>query len=363
MLSAASSMSPDEIRALPLDLTRDLDYLVGNGSGPLLATLDDIAASDVLRELAPFERDAAMHLRERFLALAQEQSREERKRVIEAPLSDRRVEDLKLNIVRGWHEASYMRDLVTDKGRYEFNRDPPTGLGELSIHRLDRKDLYVDESRFETSTWGLDYGRALSRGEDDLVLDQIVSEVPTLMAEPVEPEAVAHHLQQGLSAIAAVGEPVVLLVGSLRAGWALGGSDRFEHARLVDDEERSGPRVTGYFDGTPVYQIHSDKSFAIAADLRELGIWRQYLPTKRTPASESLDEVILFEMETYTEESARELLRNQPDTFRYIEGTTEQRSDDERLSLVLQSVRVLILEQLRFEVTNPDAARLTRFTE
>ncbi len=115
-----------------------------------------------------------------------------------------------------------------------------------------------------------------------------------------------------------------------------------------------------------MYEIHSNETaLALVADLRQLGTWQQYRPNE-TPLSEYLEDVILLEVETYDEAKARELLRKQPETFRFdplATGGQRERSLEERITQVLQSVRVLGLEQLRFEVTNPDAGRVIRFTE
>ena len=79
--------------------------------------------------------------------------------------------------------------------------------------------------------------------------------------------------------------------------------------------------------------------------------------------SEHLDEVLLFEIETYSGGKARELVENQPDTFRYDERANRERSLDERIALILRHVRLLIVEQLQFEVSTPAAGRIVRFIE
>jgi hypothetical protein len=368
MLVTASSMEAAQIEALPLDLTRDLDYLVGKGSGPLIETLSQVADSAELRELATFDPAAAIGLRKRLLALGEEQANEEQKQLIDASLSSERIEEMKRNVLRGRREGGYLRDLVQHRGKYEFAGEPPSGLGSLSIHRWEPKDLYVERSRFSTSTWGLDYGRSLAKGEDELVVDQIASVVPALSPDPVDPKAVVGYLDQALSARTEIPKPVILFVGSLGAGWALAESGRFEYSRHVPfGEERKGePNPSGYFDNVPVYQIHSNaKPLAVVADLARLGTWQQYRP-KGSDLSEYLEDVILFELETYTEAKARDLLDEQPDTFRFdVEpsGDRRERSVEERISQVLQHVRLLILEQLQFEITNVNAGRVIRLTE
>jgi hypothetical protein len=366
MLTAAS-MDREQIQALQLDLTPELFYLVGDGSGPLISSLNEVADSAALRELAPFNSDAVGWLRERFLALAREQASHEERRVIEASLSPERVEELKRNVLKGWHESSYLRKLVQHRGSYELAGEPPPGLGSLSVHLWERKDIFVGGSRFSTHSWGSEWGRSLAQGEDELVVRQIASVVPSLSPDAVDPATVARYLDQALDAIG-IDEPFVLLVGSLRASWALADSGRFRysHRGSFGEEHEGEPNPSGYFDDIPVYEIHSNETaLALVADLRELGRWQQYRP-RETPLSEHLEDVILFELETYDEAKAQELLSEQPDTFRYEAldtGRQRERSMEERITQVLQNVRVLVLEQLRFDVTNPDAGRVIRFTE
>jgi hypothetical protein len=73
-------------------------------------------------------------------------------------------------------------------------------------------------------------------------------------------------------------------------------------------DRASEPNPSGYFDEIAVYEIHSNEmALALVADLRQLGTWQQYRPTE-TPLSEYLEDVLLFELETYDEAKARELL-------------------------------------------------------
>lgn len=367
MLVTASSMTHDQINALQLELTPDLDYLVSKGSGPLIETLNDVADSGELRELATFDPGAAALLRERFVALAAEQEAREQAEVIEASVSSERVEELKRNVLKSWHESSYLRRLVQHRGKYELAGEPPPGVGSLSVHLWERKDIFVEGSRFSTHSWGTEWGRGLAQGEDELVVRQISSAVPSLSADAVDPAIATRCLDQAIHAIG-VDDPFVLLVGSLRASRALAESGRFKYShRGSFGEDREGePNPSGYLDDIPVYEIHSNEmSLALVADLRQLGTWQQYRPNE-TPLSEYLEGVILFELETYDAAKARELLCEQPETFRFdplATGGQRERSLEERITQVLQSVRVLVLEQLRFDVTNPDAGRVIRFTE
>jgi hypothetical protein len=366
MLGTASSMTREQIAHQPLTLTRDLDYLVGDGSGLIMETLKNLGESADLRELAPFDPSAVDSLRDRFLALAEEQAEGERVRVIEAPLFLERVDALKSNVMKGWHEGGFLRRVVARLGNYEVEGSPPGDLGVLSIHLWERKDIFVEESRFSTHGWGTEWGQSLARGEDELVVGQIASAVPSLSNEPVDPTSAVSFLDRALRAEASMDSPVIMLVGSLAASWALAESNRFQYARHIsNDEDR--PRPTATFDDVPIYQIHTDKEpLAIVADLKKLGVWRQYKPRTRGHG-ELLDGVMYFELESFNETEAEAFLaERQPDAFRYDDGESvsgRERTTEERIALLRQRVRILILEQLEFHVTNPESGRVIRFTE
>jgi hypothetical protein len=301
------------------------------------------------------------------VAARREQANEEQSRLMEAPLSTGRVANFKNSVLRGWVEGGDLRRLIQRYGAYEVNDDPTEGLPALSVHQFDPKDLYVEPSRFADSTWGADYGRALARGEDDAVLGRIASSVDSLAPEEVSPDAILGYLDRALAKSAAIHEPVILIAGSLSANWALAASDRFKYARHVPTDPVLGQpqlRPSGSFDHVPVYQFHTDRErLMLVADLRQLGTWRQYRPRPRSELSEYIDHVILFELETYSEESARQLLTNQPDAFRVDPANGRERSYDDQLAQIRTHVRVLVLEQFRYDVLRPEAGLVVRFTE
>ncbi len=367
MLVSASSTPPDALESLHLEPTRDLDYLVGDGSGPLVQTLEQIAASEPLLELSPFDPEVAPALRERFLAARREEADTERSRLIESPLSPERVQNLKRSVLRGWIEGGYLRSLMQQHGAYALDDEAPAGLQSLSVHNFDPKDLYVEPSRFSDRTWGVDYGRALGRGEDEGGISQMASSVASLAAGVVDPTAIVGYVEEALQANGDIRDPTILIAGSLRASWALAESNRFEYSRHVPDAASSGEpplSPSGFFDGVPVFQFHTESErVLLVADLRHLGTWHQYRPAPRSELTEYIDDVLLFELEAYSEDSARRLLENQPEVFRVDAATGRERSYEERVSLLLTHVRVLVLEQFRYDVLRPEAGRVVRFTE
>jgi hypothetical protein len=367
MLVSASSMPADTLNALHLEPSRDLDYLVGDGSGPLGQTLGQIAASEPLRELSPFDPEVAPALRERFLAARREQADIERRRLIEAPLSPERVENLKRSMLRGWVEGGYLRSLMQQHGAFVLDDEAPAGLQFLSVHKFDPKDLYVEPSRFSDRTWGVEYGRALGRGEDEGGISQMASAVESLAPGVVDPAAIVGYLEEALQASGDIRDPIILIAGSLSASWALAESSRFEYSRHVPDAFGAGDPLlspSGFFDGVPVFQFHTESErVLLVADLRRLGTWHQYRPAPRSEITEYIDDVLLFELEAYSEDSARRLLENQPDVFRLDAAAGRERSYEERISLLLTHVRVLVLEQFRYDVLRPEAGRVVRFTE
>jgi hypothetical protein len=362
MLAAASVSNRDRVLNVQLDLTPDLDYLVGPGArGPLVEALESIADSGSLRELVPFDPEAGEWLRQRFVNLAHAQAQEDRARIAGAPISRARVEELKSDFTAGWREASKMRDLVTRRGNYELVGEAAADRGALSIHLLERKDMFIEDARIHMAGWGSELGRALARGEDSRVVAQIASAVPS--TEPVDPASALDRIEQALDQEPRLQDPVIVLAGSLDASWALAESSSFKYA-IPDAAERVSPAPYASLGGVPVYQLFADEQpLAIVADLERLGQWQQYTP-EAGPAHELLEGFIRFEIESFALDDARALLvERQPDLYLVDESTGDRRTLDERIALLMQRVRILFLEQLEFEVTEPAAARVIRFSK
>jgi hypothetical protein len=223
--------------------------------------------------------------------------------------------------------------------------------------------MFIDDTRLFAGGWGKDLGRALARGEDERVIEQIASAAPALSSNPVDPRSALSHVEQALHSVQGLQDPVIVLAGSLAAGWALAESSRFEYSRHpVSDQE--SPRPIAFLGEIPVYQVHTDKEqLAIVTDFRQLGIWRQYIPD-REPGGELLEGFVRFELQAFKEIEARVLLlERQPDLFLRDASTGVERTLEERMVELRQRVRILILEQLEFDVTNPSAARVIRFSE
>jgi hypothetical protein len=68
--------------------------------------------------------------------------------------------------------------------------------------------------------------------------------------------------------------------------------------------------------------------------------------------------LLLFELEAFDVESAEALLAQAPDTYAYDEQRQARQTHEEQLDLVPRSVRLRILEKLRYEVREPDAGRV-----
>ncbi|MGH3054620.1 MAG: hypothetical protein ACRDL7_06535, partial [Gaiellaceae bacterium] len=150
-------------------------------------------------------------------------------------------------------------------------------------------------------------------------------------------------------------DAVIIIVGVDPAVWNLRRSEDFQWAAIPQD---TAPAPDGLFRGHPVYQVHEvNKASILVADLRETGVWHQYRPD--VPADgQLLEDTLLFELQSFDEASAEALLVEAPDTYRFTDDGQARRTHDEQIDLILQSVRLRILEKLRYEVRDPDAGRV-----
>jgi hypothetical protein len=365
MLATATSLGHDQVMSLDLELTRDLDYLISSGTGPLITMLDGMATSTELRSLVEFSDRAYEDLRARFLALGDQQAELERVQVVEADLSPSRVQELEANIVKGWESTGLVRRLIRRLGTFAEAGQAPEDLNSLSLHFFERKDIFVEGSRFSTSMWGEEWGRSLARGEDEYVIKQIASGGRVISNELVPPEDLASQLDVALEAKPRLRNPVILFVNSVAASWSLSQSGRFQYTRHLDSDDQP-PRPSAQFDGYAIYDLYADADpMAIVTDLASVGIWKQYTPAKRSELGSLINPWIYLELEPFDLESAKHFLLDvQPNAFLLAEEPKRRELTlEERIALLRQRVRVLLLEQLEFNITNADAARVIKLTK
>jgi hypothetical protein len=360
MMEITATWSQDAVNSIRLGEPENVEYVFGDG-GPVNSQLNELVErSDRLHALVDFDvPESAAKLRPLFDLLRSQAEAERNERVKAAPLSRARVIRMRDDILKGWRESSYLREVFQRFGAYRFSETDPPDVSPLSIYRLDPKEWYVEPTNVVIDRLGVDYGRAMVVGEDRLVAGRLFATLTRPSQQPIEGSQVVAAVTQALETVD-VADAVIITVGSSPALWELRKSPDFEWQSKA--RSGAGAEPSGLFQGHAVYQLHeAHEAFIVIADLRRTGIWHQYKPDVPEGA-ELLADTLLFELDAFNVESAEAFLVEAPETYLFDQQRQRDRSHEEQLDLLLQSVRFRILEKLRYEVREPDAGRVLEVT-
>jgi hypothetical protein len=353
LLERTVGMDPAQIEALSIDISEEMEFVLSD-DGPALRELTLLEDSDAVRAFVDFDLHAQAELLRPLVRRLHRDAVEMRStRIKNAPLSADRITTLHAEVASGWRESGALRAIFREIGRYQYHdHDSPESV-PLGIHRLDHREAYIEPSRFDLRGAGAEYGRAMANGEDRLVVDTLVSELSRDESEAIQGDDVGQYVSDALSRVAS-DNAIILLVGMSSSLWPFRQSDDFE--RTAPPNEDLGP--DGFFRGHAVYQLqHPETVFVIVVDPTRVGLWHQYRPDVPQGAH-LIDDVLFVELTAFDRPAAEVLLEEAPDTFAFAAGGQDRRTREEQLDLVLQSVRLRILEKLRFEIQDAEAGRV-----
>lgn len=355
LMELTKDLNQDAVNTIPLDLPDNLDYALGE-RGPVNTQLAELEASERVRALVDFDVHAAAEkLRPLFATLKTQAENERIEHIKRSPVSTERVDLLRDDIVKGWKESSNLRAVFRAFGPYRYHSTDEDVGSPLAIHKLDLKEMYIEPSRFSIDRVGVEYGRAMTVGEDRFAAEKLTSQLKRFSQDPLDSLEVIRAVTEALDGVDAP-DAVIIMVGVNPALWALRRSEEFEWGSAVPSD--SLPQPNGLFKGHAVYQVHeANSAFIVVADLRRTGVWHQYRPDIPKGA-QLLEDTLLFELEAFDEASAEALLVDAPDTYAFDNQRPDRRTHEEQLDLVLRSVRLRILEKLSYEVREPDAGRV-----
>jgi hypothetical protein len=175
-LTLLANKTDEEIKKIELPYNRDLTYLA-EGTGDLMKVLDDININPddwkfVLSENALSKVNVLKYL---LTKAKKAQEEEEVKFKKEQPISQKRVEKFKKEVVKTFYENANMRDIFSKQFRaYEDKtKEKPNKKERFGINIVTDKAPFLDEWYVNFVDWGENYGRDLAFGEDSYLIDHI----------------------------------------------------------------------------------------------------------------------------------------------------------------------------------------------
>ena len=145
--------------------------------------------------------------------------------------------------------------------------------------------------------------------------------------------------------------PVVFFPGRKLWSSDIQSSGRFQPES--GDEKLRG--LVGKFADCPLFERAGGRDVPVLiVDLQRVGDWRQFTPRTQGPSEVLREDTLLFSVEEYRLETAREIIAKQPDLFRPRDGG-QVLSEEEAIRELCKRVRLRILEQFEFDITDSKA--------
>ncbi len=270
-------------------------------------------------------------------------------RLVEAPLSEQKVQAFRDELVRGWREASILRAAIARSGRIQVVEGRPPAVLFRGYNTLERKDAFTEEEHLSAEGLAREYGRGLSRMEDELVVDALSAELALVAPELLSGEPLLASCDRALADFESRGlSPTILAVDAWGAIRTLSTSPDFRYL------DRTEGGASAEYRGSPVFQLYEGPESALyVVDLDKVGELRTYGPDEDVGDGEFLAEAIFFSIGDISEARARELLAQQPQLA--LSDSDEPLEQEEAVRRLQQRVHLRALEAVEYVVTQPAA--------
>ncbi|MBI5634765.1 MAG: hypothetical protein HZA15_14955 [Nitrospirae bacterium] len=285
---------------------------------------------------------------------AERQKENELNTIIKADIDPEYSEQFKKNIIRGWKKNASMRNIIREFGVYkDIPEIAPENLPLMGYNIADRKDIYVKDSSIYNKDWGDHFGAGLADSESQLVAEGIFKSTTTLGRRSVIGKQL-ELIDEAIEALQASNyhPNIILLFNSWNIRMLMTNSEKYKRLDLANSHSLA---VSGYYGDIPVCELNKrgERGILVVADLKRLGVWKQYEPRQLISGEERL-EVFTFLLRKYDEAMAEDLLAKNQDWLKNPK-TGLPRTHEEGVREILQRVHLRILEQYEYVVEDSNA--------
>lgn len=354
-LKLLKGMTKADRQAVKLKPSPQILELAENNDSPFLKTLKEI--EDGADKWIPVLERNGLEQVPTFLGILRKtvEAQEEVDTVslITASLDEGLVERFKKDFIDEWKKDAHVRRMIESLGGYKYVPKQQDNKIFFGINILDRKDVYVSESRIYKEDWGKQHGRATANGENNHILEKIINFSTNVNDDGIP----TGHLLNGLDdasirLLKSKYEPIVLVLNSWQSLYAIQASPSFEEKR----GQLENTELAGYFKRMPVYNMHySGEPVVIIIDLKRFGIWEQYRPKHQFPDEEDISKEFAFHIKIVTLDIANDLIEKQKGFLVDKEGM--ERNREEVLRELQQRVQLRIIEQFEYKLLDKRASR------
>lgn len=228
-----------------------------------------------------------------------------------AAISPDRLALLRREIVDGWRQNATLRTIVQEYGTYDLPNKPSKEKTRFGFNQLQPKDMYVDGTEMGIEGWGAQFGRDIGNWENSYFLKEVLDNIGELAIDSAGMSPITH-LTDALDELKKKKyKPIILILNSWTTYYAIEKS-----GLLVHESNKTVKGFVGNFKykstNTPVFNLNYEgEPYLIVIDLKKFCVWRQFSPVL-LGGEELLNRELAFSLETFTDQSAKEAITNNP---------------------------------------------------
>jgi hypothetical protein len=254
--------------------------------------------------------------------------------LLQAPLSERRIAEVKAQMFEEWEKDGAARSLVRRLGAYEEVDDEE--ITEFGIAHFLPKQFFVDRRSTSVSMIGSDFARGLAHGEDEAFAAALLSAAEEV--EVTDPASLGDEAISLASALVSQGLAPVILLGGYSATYVAVSSQ----PSFVPVHERGPGGKVGEVAGFSVFRLTSSlDELVFVVDVPAAIAWQQ----RPYPASEDVTpgRLLRFEVQAFDEVQALDYVRAHP-ALTFDEGVD---AEADRAAALRTFVKVEAYERFR----------------
>jgi hypothetical protein len=347
LIELASRADPESLSQVTLRPDRQVEYLASAHS-PLLRILDSMPEDDALMALVgPEGFQAVPAVRNLLTRTLSDYELVREQRLVNAPLSQGKVLAFQDELLTGWREASMMRAAIASEDRVVLVGERPPTVPFRGFNSLERKDAFVEEETLSAEGLAREYGRALSRMEDGVVVEKLSEALSLFAPDTLVDDGLLEACDRAVHDLVSRGlSPTILTVDAWAAVRTLSTSTEFRYLSATES------RASAEYRGAPVFQLYEGPEPAVyVIALGAVGELRTYSPGSDDATGDFVADAILFSITDISEARAHELLEQQPALVRA--DSDEPLTVEEGVRRLQQRVHLRALEAVEYVLVDP----------
>lgn len=350
ILNLLRGKTTEEAKQIELPFNRDLAFLA-EGTRDALKTIEDVEKNP---DKWNFVLDAQSiqqceNLRTLLNKAHDQQEQADLQRKRDAKINTEKVEKFKKGVVGNYYQSHPLREILKNFGDYE-NKTDQAYKGDkkkMGINTLfDKAAFFGDDISWHVHYTGMDeafgYGRSMSYGENEQILDVIDKKVTTIEKEKID------------EALSQIKTSNIIIVATNHAIWNFferGSGNYIPRWNRNFPQDLTDKSIEGVYkfrrSFIPVYQIFTSnaaQSKIYILDKSKIGKYIQYSPLDKTDKKEAMEDAFLITVQQFERDNnlTNEFLQKPP---KWLE---EEGDKEKQIEYLQERVLIHIFERYEF---------------